>query len=475
MTVGNLNISLNGARNWAASWFPRENENRKNLLNQLEVRLANPNEGPVAKLYCRELKERITATKKTENPAAMCRAFAATSRQYQDLVRRVEAAVFSGTESFYEAAMKELETLKNLPITETEKSIYIGRITKAFRELDNAGGFPRHRFCGCHILEAGKPSGLKKFTVSYPSAISNDPALQGRAAVLQSWSIGGGHDVAQRGMAQRLAEVGMHAYNIEAYSETLRPFDTVRNITGGRYCDADAIGWLMRKNCWNVLRFINWAFSGKPAPQKYQAIMDQFMRSILARGAPELHMTIFARTAGAAANAAGQLGVADTNVMTDLLSDYFDIQNPSDVTNPHFYNAAMAGGEKLLKKAETALPGRTVVTGFPVQKAFLENYDIDALRRERGIAPDARVVILSSGGEGIENGYAEYIVNQYEKNPNGRSKIHLFVLCGRNKTKKPKLDKEFAALKNPRITAEALPWVDGEELGGSTRWQPILE
>ncbi len=452
-----------------------ENENRKNLLNSLEVCLNDPNQSATAKLYCRELKEKIGSMKKTQDPTDMCKTFKETSARYKSLVSRVESAargVFeeASFEKLYQEVSGELAAFKQFPMTETERSIHVGRITQAFRGVDNAlaktTGEPSHKFCGCHILEKGavRKAGLEKFTVSYPSAVVDNPALKGKAALLQSWSLGGGHNVAQRGMAQRLAEVGMHSYHVEADNETLVPFDSLRGLTKGGYCDTDLIRDLMRNNYWKTLRFINWAFSGKPNEQKYQAIMDQFMRSILSRGVPELHMTIFARNAGAAANASGLLGVAATNISTDLPADFFDIETPTDMQNPHFLNAAMVGGDAMLANANTALPGRTVVTGFPVRKAFLEQYDIATLRNQAGIAADARVVILSSGGEGVENGYAEYIVNQYRMDKCSE-KIHLVIICGRNTAKKEKLEKDFANLKNSLITVQVKGWTEEKELG----------
>ncbi len=467
--------------NWAANCFT-ENANRRDLLNRIEQRLADPAQSLVAKLYFRELKEKITATEKMQDPAPMCLEFEETSRRYRALVLRVETAVFrnpkeealslSAAELLYTEVFDELERLKALPITETEKSIYIGRITQAFRELYNDfardNGRPLHRFCGCHILEDGQKRGRDEFTVPYPSEFSRRADLDGRSALLQSWSLGGGHNVAQRGMSQRLAEAGMHAYHVEADKETLLPFDMLRGFTGERISDTDLIRFLMKNNCWKTLRLMNWAFSGKPSPKKYRLTMDQFMRSILIRGTPELQMTIYARNAGAAANGAGELGVADINISTDLLSDFFDIENSDDMGNPHFANAAMVSGmvsgKDINDQSIAAVgPERTVVTGFPVRKAFLQIYDIDALRQERGVDSDARVVILSSGGEGIENGYAEYIVNYYETHPN-LPKIHLVVLCGRNAAKEVKLKEQFAGLNNPRISVEVIGWTNEDEL-----------
>ena len=477
VTVGIVTGLFFHAWNWIISLGP-ENANRRNLLNKIAAHLADPTQSPVAQLYYRDLKERVTATKKMQDPTQMCKAFQKTSNQYQDLASRVEQAVMPrfnlestvDPELLYKEALDELKNLKNLPITETERAIYTGRITQAFRKLDNTlgqeNGRPLHKFCGCHILEENQTNkpGLEKFTVPYPSEMTLDTSLQGKSALLQSWSLGGGHNVAQRGIAQRLRDVGMHAYLVEADNETLRRFDTLAKLTQDRYFDADLLRWLMKKNCWKILRFINWVFSGKPSAQKYQAMMDEFMRSILFRGAPELHMTIFARNALAAANAAGKLGSAAANVATDLVSDFYDIETPTDIENPHFVNMAMVNGEKVLAQANKVLGiNRTVITGFPVRQAFLQEYDVAALRETAGIDPDARVVILCSGGEGVENGYAQYIINQYQKKKN-LPKIHLVVLCGRNTAQKNKLETQFSSLNHCGITVQIQGWTDEEEL-----------
>lgn len=82
--------------------------------------------------------------------------------------------------------------------------------------------------------------------------------------------------------------------------------------------------------------------------------------------------------------------------------------------------------------------------------------EIAAIKKEKGIDPDATVVLISSGGNGQELPYPEMLLN----GPNNGKKYHMIVIAGGNKAAGDKLNrklesgKHFITGSNPNVTLE---------------------
>jgi len=89
------------------------------------------------------------------------------ARKYEALLGQIERTNevlkvrLNGIEAdqHYRCALEEMQKLAPEPITRAQLTSYQGRLTKSFRELDNAFSEemnrPLHRYCGCHVLEQG--------------------------------------------------------------------------------------------------------------------------------------------------------------------------------------------------------------------------------------------------------------------------------------------------------------------------------
>jgi|GEM_PF-2311217 len=386
-------------------------------------------------------------------------------QEYQRFVDFVQVSAqgctcVTAADALFTEVKRKIELFQCSPfLTRTEEAFYRGRLVRILRDVDNELGenLPLHRFCGCSIDPKQLVSAAERTN------------MYGKVVLSYSWNLGAGHAVAQQGMTERCASLGMHVYNIEADTDTLRPvLDSLWHFTDGRISDGDVLRWFMRHNYFKTLRWISQCFGGKPKPETTARIGDQFVRQLLRVGTPDLQLTIYARHTGLAANVAAQYGVPTIHVDTDLdtgVVGLFDIKKLTDINLPQHFSIATMIDEKNSKAAREE--GFSIeCTGFPVRQGFLQEYDVDALRKENGVADGARVVVLGSGGEGVENGYAEYLVNAYSA-PKAKDypPIHLVVLCGKNAQKKQILEKKFSSLALPNLRVQILGWATSDTLG----------
>jgi UDP-N-acetylglucosamine:LPS N-acetylglucosamine transferase/phosphorylcholine metabolism protein LicD len=382
----------------------------------------------------------------------------------------------------YKHCLQELDTLKQLPNTKVQIALHTGRLVTTFRQLDDAfsdlKGQTLHRYCSCHIKTDKEDGGLKKLA----------PGIQGRdpkflvphqkqefekqipphtSAVVMSQSYGGGHNVIQHAMSQRLAERSGHAYKIEADEEVLEAYYNYRKWTGSS--GGEWASWALENNCFRFIRFLGWISGGRDSPEGREAKVHCFALSLLARGQQDLAITCFQRNTSPSEKAASRLGMGFLEIASDIDYTVFDFDN--DVENPHFIHGMMAADPErekpILKKV--LKPGQYAELGFPVRDSFLKQYtpqELGALRekyrKKYNLAKDARVVILLCGSAGVSNAIGETLVDKY---PENGPKIHLFAICGKNAKKRNSLDKQFQTLNRPNVSATALGWTEEQELG----------
>lgn len=383
--------------------------------------------------------------------------------------------------------MNAAHFLNQLPVSHSHRNALIGKVTEQFRRLDNflswIVGYQCHRYCGCEILEKGvdpahahrqlkaewptlKGRDVRWVPRSESSANNTASSLKGLAAVLFSWSFGCGHNVVQDALSGRLAEQGMHVYKVAADKEVLDRFDLLMKWTNRAYSTGDLINWLIRNQYWKTLRFLNWMFD-KEKPESQQEKIDAFHNSIQLRGRPDIAITCFDRYVGAIEKAAHKERIPTLSFAADFAPGLSDIQQPSDVWNPHFIRSVMCPlSDSLTEAFRPVLKADQIqFGGLPVRSCFLKRYsptEIDAFRTKWSVAEGKKVVILMGGGEGVENGYADFIFRQYR---DGMTDVHLFVLCGKNRAQKEKLSIGFSGLSHRKITVTVLEWMGETQMG----------
>jgi len=454
-------------------------------------------ESYIEKTYFKELKDLVAGLKKTDDPAVFLERIDTTAKQLEELVvhakgeahnliRKLETEpsdkLIGKADHLYRHCMNTLHDLQQLPGTDIQRSVYAGRLTTIFRELDDAfsddKGVTLHRYCGCHIKSKDEDHGLKllapgirgkdpKFLVDHPQHESHGSMPAHTSAVLMSQSYGGGHNVVQHATSQRIAERGGHAYKIEADEEVFEAYYNYRKRTGKS--GAEWSQFFLQGNYFRTIRFLGWLSSGNDSKKTREGKINCFARSLLARGQQDLAVMCFQRGTSPAEKAASRLGTGLYEIATDLDYAVFDFKK--DAENPHYKHGMMARDSEREKQvlSRALHPHQLVENGFPVRDAFLKNYSVEELAQIRtqyqqkyNLEPDARVVLLLCGGEGVSNTMAETLAKKYP--PNG-PKIHLFAVCGKNEKKKNILEEQFAKLNQSNFRATALGWTNEKELG----------
>jgi UDP-N-acetylglucosamine:LPS N-acetylglucosamine transferase len=456
---------------------------QKAALHQLGERIEQK-PSQIERMFFQELKEKVADLPRSESAADFFAKIDATSEKMEALAQKAEEGAAKiqhlyEADALYRECMAELKQLKELPSVPVQIALITGQLTSIFRELDDTLseklGEPLHRYCGCHIKSKEDPE-LKslsptirdpKFLVEHPAKQEAGELPKRTSAVLLSQSYGGGHNVVQHAMSQRLAERGGHAYKVEADEEVLEAYYGYRDWTGKS--GAEWSQFLLQHNGFRLIRLLGWLSSKRDTLETREEKIDMFARSMLARGQQDLAVMCWGRNTSPAEKAAGRLGMGLLEIATDLDYEVFDFEK--DVENPHYRHGLMAKDAEREKEilGKVLESHQIVETGFPVRDPFLKQYSENELaqirqmyRQKYGLAPDARVVVFMCGGEGVSNTMAETLLDQY---PADAPKIHLFAICGNNKEKKMQLEDHIYKIKKGNIQATALGRTEAKELG----------
>ena len=472
-----------------------QNPAQKKYINSFHIKNLQ-SQSYFEKLYFHELQLQVSLLKKRENPEDLLRSIDETSNKFEELTSqtsdKIDALIdqlqtrptqelLEIADELYQSSLKTLEELKQLPGTNVQRAAYSGRLVALLRKLDDAFSDKLretlHRYCGCHIKTQGDDQSLKmlapgilgkdKFLVEHQKQEMRGELPQHTSAVLFSQSYGGGHNVVQHAISQRIAERGGHAYKIEADVEVFEAYYNYRKWTG--YSSAEWSQWLLKNNHFTLIRLLGWVSSGPEKPEVREAKINCFALSLLSRAHTDLAITCFQRNSSTAEKASSRLGQAHLEIGTDLDYQVFDFQK--DVENPHYRHGVMA--RDVVREARVlngALePEQIVEVGFSVRDVFLKHYTQQELLDIRthynqtyNLAFDARVVVLLCGGEGVSNTMAETLAKRYSKEG---PKIHLFAICGKNEQKKEVLDAYFRNLNRDNFQATAFGWTAEKELG----------
>ncbi len=506
--------------------------------------LASRVEDPVQRLYFVDLAQKMEGLSETDDPiGALAFFFKAEglNKQFTDesvcvsesLQKRVsegevDLAVKTAAFRTYRMCMILLKDRRYMTqASETEAARQLGRITRSFRQLDDAlskrAGRPLHWFCGCHLRdpnELGKDfSPEKELSRGYPTldgalrplivspsvkpVEERHKSLSGRSVLIFSCSYGGGHNVVQEAMTKRYAEQGMHVYNMDGEEDALfRSLDIVINLNRS----APALIWLLKmatrldlrsqttyyNSVWQknrlwfheTVQIILQKTAGKYDPQAYEPAIALAICALLER-CPDLLTAAYARKTYVWAEAARRLGLPMYSSASDFNPGLTDITLESGAPqNPHFKhvlfydmpqarNALMSQGKSLLRDEQV------VEGGFPVRGAFFKPYstgELQALRaRLMPNNPDTQVVVYVGGGLAMNGISAQEIIKHYRASRAALPKIHLFIICGANKNEQALFEKQLAAGSSKRdgnlvarvsddLTVEVRGWVSDVEL-----------
>jgi len=473
---------------WVIEKLSGYGSEQRQMMDKLAV-LAENSDSLIEKMYLDELRSQVGSKERTLNPISLVQTIEGTGKRLEKLAIHVESSIdtladLAAADEFYRDSMEEFIRLQDLPLTQVQRALYTGRLTNSFRRLDDRfsdiEGTTLHRYCGCHIQPeepiegiTGEAPGIShqkgKFDVAHPEEQNHDDMPAHASTVILSWSLGGGHNVVQHAMSQRLGEKGAHAYKVEADKEVVEGFYNFRKWTG--YSGIEWGDYFLQNGYWATTRFLSWFSYGKESIPSREEKIKKFFLSLLSRGDQDAAIMCFQAHTCHAEKAANRLGMACYDVATDL--DYRVFHFEKDVENPHFKHAVMVADpqRQSVELHHQLHPEHIVEGGFPVRDGFFKEYsaqEIEELREkyrvQYGLTSDARVVILLCGGVGTPNTFAETLADHYSKELNAPP-IHLFAICGNNEPKKEALKGHFDGSNHSKFQGTALGWLDDSALG----------
>lgn len=197
--------------------------------------------------------------------------------------------------------------------------------------------------------------------------------------------------------------------------------------------------------------------------------MKQLLRKRFLMERPDLLVTTYHMDLNPFIEVAEEMGIPLMHVPTDLDVKLGEVFGRSGPSYPHFKTFLPDNNKATLETAnllDAEHIHREVVDGQEPQVAGIalrpefyikrSDEEIAAIKKERGIDPEATVVLVLSGGNGQELPYPEMLMNSAS---NGK-KYHMIVVAGSNNAagnnlnKKRKENERFIKGKNPNVTIE---------------------
>ncbi|MCE5319301.1 MAG: hypothetical protein LLG04_18295 [Parachlamydia sp.] len=200
-----------------------------------------------------------------------------------------------------------------------------------------------------------------------------------------------------------------------------------------------------------------------------QKKLKHFLRQRFLMERPDLLVTTYHMDLKPFIQTAEEMGLPLLHVPTDLdvkMEEIFGNSSPSythfktflpDNNRATLETVKHLGADKI--HSETVDGEEQQVAGIALRPEFYvkrSKEEIAAIKKERGIDPEAKVLLVLSGGNGQELPYPEMLLNA----PNNGKKYHMIVVAGSNNeagnnlNQKKEAGKRFITGKNPNITVE---------------------
>ena len=351
--------------------------------------------------------------------------------------------------------------------------------------------------------------------VPTPEGKVSAPELSGKSMLVASCQIGGGHDVMMRTFAHRASKRDMHVYMVDGLEELFSAGDPLKMIgalVNRDWSTTKLTKFLFAGNYLKTMAVLRTLFYAQSTPEQDEEMFSQAMEFILTRD-PDVVMCAYSKNTGAIAEGGrraakvdleapfsrskeGVLGVC--GLATDFDPEGVDVQSMGPPKNPLFkhlvWDKSEAALEFLVCPKEQKSPLEQTLDSLPlgmvrsvrqipthqsIRKDQVEQIglsprpqisrsysaeEIASIRSRRGIDPDAKVILMMSGGIGFYNQNARAIYDEWKKRGEKHPKIHVFVVCGTNKQEQKALV-EYTRVAVPNASFEALGWCDQYDIG----------
>ncbi len=371
---------------------------------------------------------------------------------------------------------------------------YVGEFNKKFRALNDLVKSD-HEFCaGCHLTDPQVAKKHSEFPLDplHPDHVMNkqylpvmknlkkqhviDSPLRGKAIAALTVSFGTGHKVAAEAIGRHLQPHGAHFSVIDPREDVyIEQVDTVRKI--GRifnqvWKSAEFFGWILKHQLYWLInieyrldRFFRSLFNlpGKndvlPREGTNDTEVKERLRKRLLMERPDLLVTTYHMDLNPTIEVAEELGLPLLHMPTDYEMKMWQVFGRHAPTYKHFKSLLPDDNAKTKETAAPLTDEQLAEGGILLRPELYRQFsgdEIRAIREEKGIDPEAEVVLVSSGGGGQDLPYPDLFMNAQA---NGK-KYHVIVIAGANNdlgdsiNARKKDGARFVTGNNPNVTVE---------------------
>ncbi len=282
-----------------------------------------------------------------------------------------------------------------------------------------------------------------------------------------SWGCGNGHNSCTNNLKNNF-ETPNNQYDIQitdGLRDVLLDQDVVNKTLGNYFVDdkkrpyaTDSLfNFLMHKDLLSILKLLMNFSSGEPS-ETSREINKARIRERLIEERPELLILSYRMHSEDIMSVADELGIPVLQISTD-----FDYELTGDLTKYRHVKQAVPSKENALamqtvKMGTLILDNQIIECGLPVNKGFenqISDEELQAIRQELEIQPNEKIVVVSSGGVGVQNDIPEHLAKNYHDVSNP---IRIVVLAGKNEEFKKDLETRIcpALESNPAVKMKVL-------------------
>ncbi|NGX42055.1 MAG: Processive diacylglycerol beta-glucosyltransferase [Chlamydiae bacterium] len=268
-------------------------------------------------------------------------------------------------------------------------------------------------------------------------------------------SYGYGHNMAAAAMAKGIGKKGGHVSVVDLTKEVLDQFDYLKRLTnqfGLNISSSDLANHLLqnRKYYWinlatkfalaknrgilsNILKPLSLPYGCEAthASPKQRTEIKDALRLRLLMERPDCVVTSFNRDLNPIIEIAEELGIPIVHMATDMDMTSWDPFSKSP-GYPYLKCTVPSDDPKVWETSKPLQKEQCFVSGIPVQPEYQIKRtpeEVDALKERMGIDPEARVIIVSGGGNGQNLPFPEILAYDDDKQ---LPKIHVIVIAGKN-------------------------------------------
>lgn len=261
---------------------------------------------------------------------------------------------------------------------------------------------------------------------------------------------GQGHASCAKNMQAILEQDGYLVTTTDAGREVIKSADIVHQVLGKLWTDDNGqdfsfdslFNYFCKKDLIIVLKLLQSVFGSRSPSnaslESFEAKRNLIRQRLLAEN-PDLLILAYSHDLSDTVAVADELGIPVIYTTTD-----FDYARGDVRGYPHFTQAVPTlhseAAKGTLGLGESIAENQVVEIGLPVHLDYEKTYsaeELDQLRKELGILPEEKVIMISSGGAGVANVLPEYLAKNYANKANP---WRLVVITGNNKEYKEHLE-----------------------------------